>query len=157
MSNKYLGSCLCGSVKYEVSGEFKSFFLCHCVYCQKDSGAAFAANLFANTSTLTWLQGDAFVKIYRHTNTSHVKSFCQNCGSALPTMTEDTGCVMVPAGSLDSPVPMLPTAKIFVASRARWSDHLDHLPGCEALPERAAGGATPSDPASDSSGPSKLL
>lgn len=36
----YLGSCLCGAVKFEVQGEFDSFYLCHCQRCQKDIGLA---------------------------------------------------------------------------------------------------------------------
>lgn len=27
---KYLGSCLCGEVTFEVDGDFGDFYLCHC-------------------------------------------------------------------------------------------------------------------------------
>ena len=45
----YVGSCLCGAVKFEVHGDFDSFYLCHCRYCQKDTGSAHAANLFSQS------------------------------------------------------------------------------------------------------------
>jgi hypothetical protein len=134
MSNKYQGSCLCGSVKYELSGDFQSFFLCHCTRCQKDTGSAHAANLFAKASALTWLQGEGDVKTYQQPNSLHVKSFCQQCGSALPTVTESIDSVVVPAGSLDSSISIRPTAKIFVGSCANWSKNLDDVPSYEALP-----------------------
>lgn len=134
MSNKHQGSCLCGSVKYEFSGDFQSFFLCHCTRCQKDTGSAHAANLFAKVGMLTWLEGDADVKTYQHQNSLHVKSFCQKCGSTLPTITENNEGAMVPAGSLDSSVPISPTAKIFVNSCASWSKDLDNVPSYEKLP-----------------------
>lgn len=51
------GSCLCGTVKFEVKVEFESFYFCHCQYCQKDAGAGNAANLFANSAQLFWRSG----------------------------------------------------------------------------------------------------
>ncbi len=32
------GSCLCGSVRFDVDGDFEWFYLCHCRHCQKDTG-----------------------------------------------------------------------------------------------------------------------
>lgn len=135
MTNKHKGSCLCGEVKYELSGDFQSFFLCHCTRCQKDTGSAHAANLFATANTLTWLQGENDVKTYHHLNSMHAKSFCQKCGSALPTVDENINSVVVPAGSLDSPILIEPTAKIFVSRRANWSKHLDNIPNYDESPE----------------------
>ncbi len=134
MANKHQGSCLCGTVKYELSGDFQSFFLCHCTRCQKDTGSAHAANLFAKAD-LMWLQGELEVKTYQHPNSLHEKSFCQKCGSALPTLTESRNSVLVPAGSLDSPVVIAPTAKIFMGSSASWSENLDSVPSYETLPK----------------------
>ncbi len=54
---KNSGSCLCGEVKYEVSGKIVGFYLCHCQYCQKDTGSEHAANIFISDSGLEWLQG----------------------------------------------------------------------------------------------------
>ncbi len=136
MTNKHQGSCLCGEVKYELSGDFQSFFLCHCTRCQKDTGSAHAANLFAKASTLTWLQGESYVKTYQHLNTKHEKSFCQNCGSALPTIAETINCVVVPAGSLDSPISIEPTAKIFMSRCASWSKNVGNVPSYEELPNQ---------------------
>lgn len=133
--SQYLGSCLCGKVKYELLGDFQSFFLCHCSRCQKDTGSSHAANLFAQDTLLTWLQGKDDVKTYQHPNSLHTKSFCQNCGSALPTFIKSIHCVVVPAGSLDSPVPISPTAKIFAAHSASWSKGIDRLPSFDELPE----------------------
>ena len=43
-SNPTTGKCLCGVVQFRISGEFESFFLCHCSRCRKDSGSAHSAN-----------------------------------------------------------------------------------------------------------------
>jgi hypothetical protein len=116
------GSCLCQAARFEVVGSFESFFLCHCSYCRKDTGSAHAANLFAPSATLKWLTDTQTVRVYPLPNTRHVKSFCTTCGSALPN--DHNGFVVVPAGSLDTPVTLTPTAHLFMASRAEWDQDL---------------------------------
>jgi len=37
-------SCLCGGVRYEVTGELGPVALCHCGMCRKATGSAFASN-----------------------------------------------------------------------------------------------------------------
>ncbi|WP_321284435.1 GFA family protein [uncultured Vibrio sp.] len=131
MANKHLSSCLCGRVRYEHSGDFQSYVLCHCT---KDTGSDHAANLFAKASILTWLQGKSHIKTYQHPNSMHVKSFCKKCRAALPTIAESINSVVAPAGSLDSPISIEPTANIFVSSGANWSRNLDSVPNYEELP-----------------------
>ncbi|MBY4678965.1 GFA family protein [Marinobacterium sp. CAU 1594] len=135
MGRKLNGSCLCGSVKFEIEGSFDSFFLCHCKHCQKDTGSLHAANLFSESAALTWLQGKEVVKTYQLPNTQHSKSFCRTCGSAVPTYADSLGLVVVPAGSLDSPVDLIPDAKIFVGSKASWATELSDIPSFAKLPE----------------------
>lgn len=72
----YSGSCLCGKVTFEVTGEFDRFYLCHCQHCQKDTGAGNAANLFSDTAQLSWQSGADAVASYTHAGTRHSKSFC---------------------------------------------------------------------------------
>ena len=40
--NKHPGGCVCGSLKYEVSGEPERIIVCHCHFCQRRTGSAFA-------------------------------------------------------------------------------------------------------------------
>lgn len=128
------GSCLCGEVNFEVQGEFGSFYFCHCAYCRKDTGSAHAANLFARNAKLNWLSGQERVKTYSLPSTRHKKSFCSNCGSALPMEQAELNLVVVPAGSLDDKVTIQPTAHIFLASKAEWDDGLDSVLGFDGLP-----------------------
>ncbi|MDW6094268.1 GFA family protein [Vibrio rhizosphaerae] len=130
----FQGSCLCGSIRYEVAGKLQKFFLCHCQRCRKDTGSAHAANIFINPTTFDWLSGADLVKTYHHPDSRHVKSFCQNCGSAVPTIIDNT-MILLPAGSLDSEPPRMPDANIFVDSQANWSKNTDNLPGFAQLPE----------------------
>ncbi len=117
------GSCLCGTVTFEVKGEFDSFYLCHCQHCQKDTGSAHAANLFSRSARLVWLSGADAVTSFTLPGTRHNRSFCQVCGSALPN-TQVAGLLVVPAGCLDTDIAMLPTAHIFSSSKAVWEYRL---------------------------------
>ncbi|PPI81431.1 GFA family protein [Marinobacter flavimaris] len=128
------GSCLCGTVKFEVQGSFDSFYLCHCQHCQKDTGSAHAANLFSQSAELTWLSGKDAVTSFTLSGTRHNKSFCKLCGSALPS-TQLEGVVVVPAGCLDSRISMVPTAHIFTGSKAPWDGDFGDVPEFEGLPE----------------------
>ncbi|MCC7327802.1 MAG: GFA family protein [Burkholderiales bacterium] len=123
------GSCLCGAVKYEVSGEPTRFYHCHCSRCRKASGTGHASNLFFQPGTLKWLSGEEQIRSFklpeakRFTNT-----FCAACGGRLPRQPKDTDMVMIPAGSLDDESPVKPQAHIFAGSRANWSCDGDRVP-----------------------------
>ena len=134
MSARYLGSCLCGEVRFEVLGDFESFFLCHCGRCQKDTGSAHAANLFSSTARINWLSGQGKIKTFRVPSTRHEKSFCSECGSALPGLQMNGTLLKVPAGSLDSAIATRPNAHIFVASGADWDTRLEDVPKFDVLP-----------------------
>lgn len=129
------GSCLCGAVQFEVEGDFDAFFLCHCQYCQKDTGSAHAANLFSATATLRWLSGLDKVNTFTLPSTRHQKSFCTVCGSALPTLQEQGNLLVVPAGSLNQAIDIRPTAHLFLASKASWEHDLQQVTMYSHLPE----------------------
>ena len=56
------GSCLCGSVKFEVTPPFAAFRYCHCSRCQKATGSAHASNAFIPVTQFKWLAGEALIK-----------------------------------------------------------------------------------------------
>lgn len=130
----HVGSCLCGTVRFKVEGEFDSFYLCHCQLCQKDTGSAHAANLFSSSAKLIWESGTDAVTSFALPGSRHNKSFCKLCGSALPN-TQVAGLLVVPAGCLDTEITMLPTAHIFLSSKATWDGELGEVPKFEGLPD----------------------
>ncbi|MEC7816692.1 MAG: GFA family protein [Pseudomonadota bacterium] len=130
----HVGSCLCGTVSFQVKGEFDSFYLCHCRHCQKDTGSAHAANLFSHSARLVWQSGADAITSFTLPGTRHSRSFCNLCGSALPH-SPVAGLVVVPAGCLDTEVSILPTAHIFTSSRAEWDGAIGNVPDFEGLPE----------------------
>ncbi|NVK56789.1 MAG: GFA family protein [Alteromonadaceae bacterium] len=129
------GSCLCGEVRFEITGNFESFYLCYCKYCQKDTGSAHAANLFSSSATLQWMSGQSSVNTFQLPSTQHIKSFCACCGSALPSLQMNGKLLVVPAGSLDDALNMTPNARIFTSRCAPWQTGLEDIQSFSELPE----------------------
>jgi len=117
------GSCLCGSVKYEIKGEAKRFYHCHCKRCRKATGAGYTSNLLVSPKTsITWLQGESLLAKYKVPESSRFYNrFCLKCGSTMPYDLSLLDVVVVPAGSLDTDAPMMPQGRIFWDSRSEWS------------------------------------
>ena len=130
----HTGSCLCGSVKFEIEGEFKKFFLCHCSRCRKTSGSAHCANLFAPSAKLNWISGEDKISFYRHPETNFARNFCSVCSTLLPLYVEARDIVATPAGCLDTNVDISPQAHIFTDSKGNWDDILNDTPTFEKMP-----------------------
>jgi hypothetical protein len=129
------GSCLCGTVKYEVIGEPTRFYHCHCSRCRKVTGTGHASNLFLQPAALTWLSGEERVHTFKVPEAKRfTNSFCADCGSRLPRQAKDSDMVMIPAGSLDDAPPIRPQARIFSDSRASWSCTDAGMPAHPAFP-----------------------
>ena len=126
---KVTGSCLCGEIKYEVSGKVERFYHCHCQRCRKATGAEHGSNLLITPiSSIKWLQGKELLNKYKVPEAERFfNCFCTNCGSAMPREVPELDGVLIPAGSLDSPAPIHPSARIFWDSRADWTS-TDELP-----------------------------
>ena len=116
------GSCLCGAVKYEVSGEATRFFHCHCSRCRKATGTGHASNLFVRPGALNWLSGEEQVRSFKVPAAKRFTNvFCGGCGSRLPRYVKEINAIVIPCGSLDDDAPIKPQARIFYGSRASWS------------------------------------
>ena len=73
-------------------------------------------------------------KTFHLVNTRHVKSFCSECGSAVPSIQNEGELTVVPAGSLDTPIDIKPNAHLFIGSKAKWEENLEVLQAFEGLP-----------------------
>jgi len=123
MSKKITGGCLCGQVRYELSGPFGQFHWCHCKRCRKSTGSAHAANIFFKPKQLNWLSGENLIKRYELPQAKRFsKSFCSHCGSLLPCVSRDGATMCLPAGSLDDDPQIRPDDNIFWAERSAWYD-----------------------------------
>jgi len=124
----FKGSCLCGSVKYELHGEPIKFYHCHCQRCRKATGTGHASNIMIKPEAFEWVSGEELLKRYKVPEAERFYThFCSQCGSAMPRNVPELGMIVIPAGSLDQELDMKPQARIFWDSRAEWSCAGDEL------------------------------
>ena len=99
MSKITKGSCLCGSVSYQATGEMRPICACHCTQCRKLSGHFTTSTSSAkkdlqvsdSAGTLSWYKTD-----------SASWGFCNRCGSSLFFQPDDnTKRTSIFAGSID--------------------------------------------------------
>ena len=132
------GSCLCGSVTFEINGEFTPIQYCHAERCRKATGAASSPELLTAVEGFTWLKGEAKVRIYTAPLLDkpplYRRAFCDNCGSPLPVQLEGTGFMILQAGILDGDPGTRPFRHAFTAQRACWHEITDQLPEFESQP-----------------------
>ena len=134
-ASKVTGSCLCGKVGYEISGNIGIFQYCHCSRCRKFTGSAHAANLLVFPEQFQWLFGVEFVGRYEPRDTKHfATSFCKYCGSSLPWLGKSKKAVVIPAGTLDADPGIKPFQNIFWGSKADWYKDASELVKHEELP-----------------------
>ena len=129
------GSCLCGSVGYEMLNTHRVFQYCHCSRCQKFTGSAHASNIIVDPDKFRWTRGEDLVSRFELPEAKHyATSFCKTCGSSLPWMTQSKKAVVIPAGTLDADPQIRPVHNIFYASRADWYEDPNSLPKFDELP-----------------------
>ncbi|MGH1431756.1 MAG: GFA family protein [Neptuniibacter sp.] len=118
---KVTGSCLCGEVSYQITGNLGIFQYCNCSRCRKFTGSAFAANILVAPEHFQWNSGEEQVGVYNLPDTRHfATAFCQNCGSSMPWRAQSGRAVIIPAGSLNEDPEIRPMHNIYCASRAEW-------------------------------------
>lgn len=124
-----VGGCLCGGVRYRVTGQLARFTLCHCGRCRKATGSEFTSNIMLAEAKLEWTEGQELVRRYKVPEAKRYSTaFCGNCGSSLPRSVPEIGLVAVPAGSVDGDPGVNPQANIFWDSRAQWLTRAADLP-----------------------------
>jgi hypothetical protein len=118
------GACLCGAVTFEASGPYKWMTHCHCSMCRKHHGTLYGTTLGVAKQNFQWLSGELDIVHYR-ASAAFERPFCRHCGSVVPDASGND--VIVPAGTLTSPVEMKPRAHIFVASKSPMCEITDSL------------------------------
>ena len=123
--NDHSGGCLCGAVRYRVSGPLRPVVACHCGQCRRTSGHHVAATQ-AYRADLA-IEGSQAITWYRASEAAR-RGFCKLCGGQLFWDPEGTETVSIFAGSLDQPSGLQLAEHIFVADKADYYEIADGLP-----------------------------
>jgi hypothetical protein len=132
---KLAGSCLCGRVRFEISGPLETPANCHCSMCRKWHGSAFATAAEVVQGGLHFITGEKLVARYE-SSPGVQRCFCNKCGSSLMSVSKDASGsrTFVYLGSLEGDPGVLPASHLFVGSKAPWFEINDALPQFDAFP-----------------------
>ena len=129
------GRCLCGAVAFAATEMPRRVVNCYCSLCRRSRGAAFSSTLLVARDTFRWHQGQARVRSYAlPAPRQYGIDFCADCGSPMPSAPSGSATVMLPAGTIDSPLPPLPAVHLYVGSKAPWYEIADAWPQFAELP-----------------------
>lgn len=119
------GGCLCGAVRYAVSGALRPIVMCHCRQCARVTGHIMAATaarhvdfqLLADEG-LAWYDSSAEAR----------RGFCKHCGSTLFWQGIGRDYLSIATGSLDDSSGLTIACHIFTADKGRYYEITDGAP-----------------------------
>lgn len=131
----YKGSCFCGAVEFNVSGESVAMGYCHCESCRHWSAGPVTAFTLWAPDALQFTKGEDNILSYNKTENSYRKT-CKTCGGHLYTDHKPMGVVDI--------YPAVITGLTFEPSMHVFYDQSvlpikDGLPKFKDLPAEAGG------------------
>ena len=122
MPAPYKGGCQCGAVRFEISAEPLTAYVCHCITCQKQSGSAFGMAIVVPTDAIAVIEGgtSTFIKTADSGRESDCV-FCPKCGNRLfHHIKADAAMSMVKTGLLDDASDIIPVAHLWTSRALNW-------------------------------------
>lgn len=126
------GGCLCGEIRYKITGAALDTCYCHCRMCQKWSGGPVTVGSTYPISAVQFTKGEPK---YFKSSPFVERGFCANCGSSLtykplapPVTPAWADWIVIYTLSLDNPAPNAPTWHLGVESQMPWFDLQSSLP-----------------------------
>jgi hypothetical protein len=125
------GGCACGYVRYRMHRPPMFVHCCHCRWCQRETGSAFALNALVEADRVEVLQGDVeIVDTPSESGKGQRISRCPACRVALWSNYAGAGELVhfVRVGTLDDPDRFPPDVQIFTESKQPWVVLADDVP-----------------------------
>ena len=121
------GGCACGYVRYRMTARPLIVHCCHCTWCQRQNGSAFAVNALIEADRVHLLQGDVVdVNVPSPSGKNQRISRCPNCQVAVWSyylaMRGGIGELVrfIRVGTLDDPGAVPPDIHIYTSSKMPW-------------------------------------
>ena len=117
------GGCTCRAVRYRMTSAPLFVHCCHCRWCQRETGTAFALNAMIESERVVLLQGEPeAVNTPSNSGKGQKISRCPTCRIALWSNYAGAGDALrfVRVGTLDHPDRLPPDIHIFTSSKQPW-------------------------------------
>ena len=124
------GGCLCGGVRYQITGPHRDIVNCHCENCRRTHGHI-AAYTSVHQSDLKLIQQQT-LQWYHDQSPDTYRGFCNRCGASLFWDARDGREKMaVAAGSLDDGAGLKTIGHVYVSEAGKYYEITDDLPQFE--------------------------
>ena len=133
------GGCTCREVRYRLEDRPLFVHCCHCTWCQRETGTAFALNAMIEADRVTLLQGQPeLVDTPSSSGKGQKIARCPRCRVAVWSHYAGAGTKVsfVRAGTLDEPARFPPDVHIFTSTKQPWVVLGKDAPVCEEYYER---------------------
>jgi len=134
-TESFEGGCTCRQVRYRMTSKPLFVHCCHCTWCQRETGTAFALNAMIEADRVELTAG-APEAVMTPSNSGKGQKIwrCPNCRIALWSNYSGAGDAVrfVRVGTLDTPAAMPPDIHIFTSTKQPW---VVIPPGAKAVPE----------------------
>ena len=123
MSESFEGRCTCGFVRYRMTSRPLFVNCCHCTWCQRETGSAFAINAMIESERVELISGDpVVVDTPSNSGKGQKISRCPKCQVAVWSNYAGAGAVLrfVRVGTLLEPGKLSPDAHIFTSTKQPW-------------------------------------
>lgn len=128
------GGCTCRAVRYRMATRPLFVNCCHCRWCQRESGTAFALNAMIESDRVELLQGEIeMVDTPSLSGKGQRIARCPHCCIALWSHYAGAGEAVkfVRVGTLDNPDLLPPDIHIFTGSKQPWVVLPPEMPAVE--------------------------
>lgn len=120
MDNPIKGGCLCGAVRFEITGKPLSLSYCHCSRCRKQAGLS-AAVLMVRRADFRLTAGvDRIRRFVPEPPFKHKRAFCGTCGSPLGEPSEAHDVFPIAASALDNDPGVRPVLHQNLSALPAW-------------------------------------
>lgn len=120
------GGCACGAVRFAATAAPLDAGYCHCLLCQRTTGAPVLAWASFPVAAFAYVEGEP--ARYQSSPHGH-REFCQRCGTQIAYRdSQGAKSVDVNVGALDSRDAVHPRYHIWCQSRISWFETADTLP-----------------------------
>lgn len=133
------GGCDCRAVRYRMLSRPLVVHCCHCRWCQRESGSAFALNAMIEADRVVSLgEAPEWIDTPTESGAGQRIARCPHCKLAVWSHYAGAGPVLsfVRVGTLDDPAQLPPDVHIFTASKQPWLALPPGTPSFEAYYER---------------------
>ena len=116
------GGCVCGQLRYEAAGDPLIVHCCHCSYCQRETGSAFATNYLVESDRVSFSGRHDIIDTPSASGNGQKVLRCPECRVAVSSHYGGAGDKFhfLRVGTMDERADIAPDVHIYISTKQPW-------------------------------------